>query len=1033
MTAHTIKQQAFVGGRVSAQLLSRHDTAKVAEGALTLNNIYIPRYGAATSRPGTLYLDTMNYQSCVSPWNGSFTYFPGNTISFLGSEYVCLAQGSASPLANPSGWTSIPASAPVRLIKFVFNYTTSYLLVFSVNNIRVYKNGVQVAVALSQMTAYSGATTYQVGDIVSYVGAGYICQAPNTHAVTPGSSTGQQPWKAMVDNGAGNYLLDIPVNYTAGSASTTGNYMLALPQGSLASLQVANLNDVMTVVGQQFAPFQLTRTSDIAWRITPFIAGAALAAPTGVSAVAGTNPSGGASPPSSVVATGGDGAFAKDTYVVCSAGVVFISGPSAIAVSSVGKADAANPVTLSWTNSGTTAIENYLIYKLISGSAYGFIGNTTGPNGPFVDSGITPNGAMPPPALPSGTITFTYVVTAVSSTDGSESLASSSSICIGGTPTDATPNVITWTPVTGASSYNIYSIVNGIPGLIGISLSPTFSDTNIQPNYSVQPPIPYTNADGSLLFQSFGNFPGVVAYFQQRLFLASTVNLPTTVWFSRVGTYNNFNVPTPIVDSGPLEFVIAQDEAQGVIAILDLQKLVIMTGAYEYVCFGNQFNTVTPTAVTLQRHGTNGCRLPLPVVIGNTALYVQSGGNQIRDFRFDIRSYTYTGDDLTVYNADLFQNATINDMAWQKLKDSIVWCAMSNGALYGLTYDQSQNIKAWHTHASGRVENVAVVQEGVNQTLYLTTTRIIGGATVRYLEKLTQREYNDTVLYSDFVGSDCSLVYDGHVTDASTVTATTGTTWAQGQLITLTASVAHFAASDVTNQNTVVMQLLGPTGLVTDQVTFQIFGYTSTTVVTAYCERDVPTWAQSAISVWGKGLTVLTGMTQLIGQSLAIVGDGQVIASPLNTTGPGGSNPYPPIVVNGSGQFTIPQAALVVIAGVPYQCDGQLVPLENSQGETILNKHVVVRECTPIFYNTNGGQFGYDQNHLLPWNQPAWGPPPNKPSSLTWGQPIVPYTGPKRVPVSGDPVEGGGLWFRQQDPLPFSISGVIVTFEVGEG
>lgn len=48
---------------------------------------------------------------------------------------------------------------------------------------------------------------------------------------------------------------------------------------------------------------------------------------------------------------------------------------------------------------------------------------------------------------------------------------------------------LTWNPVAGATSYNIYRCVNGIYGFIGSSDATNFADEKIEPDMSTTPPI----------------------------------------------------------------------------------------------------------------------------------------------------------------------------------------------------------------------------------------------------------------------------------------------------------------------------------------------------------------------------------------------------------------------------------------------------------------------------------------------------------------------------------------------------------------
>lgn len=913
----SLAQRSFSGGVVSPLLISRSDQQKVADGLRVGNNVVIRRFGSAENRPGTLYDDRVGVYAITTPWSNSNTYLINNTVIYNGFPYLSLqdANTGQQPDLATAYWQTLSFQGGARIVRFVFNYDHSYELLFSRNQIAVYKAGVHVTVPIGSTPAYDATKPYVIGNVVKSGAQSYIAREPVPTFVPPVG--GPNYWMPMISlDGGVTFLLTIPVD----SLTIVGTL---IPEESLATLQAVNENDVMTVVSHSFHPFRITRFSDTAWTVTPFAVAISISAP--------------------------------------------------------------------------------------------------------VISSVTSSVA--------GTILFTYVVTSISGTDNAESLASGPASVTGGTPTPSNPNIITWSAVTGAVSYRVYRVLNGIPGLVGITTLTTLSDQNVQPDFAQQPPVQFKNADGTNLFSTMGNWPAAVCFYQQRLILANTVNQPTTFWASRTGSFANFTVSTPIGDSDAMEVVVAGEESQPIVAMLDLQKLIIHTASAEYACTGNQAGTLTPSQVNCILQGTAGARLPRPITIGNTDIFVQARGTKIRDLQFNIQSYTYRGKDLTVFSTNLFAGLTIVAMSWQQNEDSTIWMAMSNGTLYGCTYVEEQAIWAWHTHsfANGFVEDVCVVPDSTNDTVYLIVRRVISGVTVRYLEEFAQREYLDTVFYSDFVATDCSLTYHGTYQDSSLTTATSGG-WTQSDLITLNLYIFEpntFAASDVTNGNLVVATLYdATTGQAIDRVTFSIITFVNAQQVKGYPQRAVPVWAQGTIASAGKAATHFSGFSQLAGQSISVLADGQVQACPLAyTPTPNGPNrTYPDIIVGNDGTFVIPRPALVVSAGLPVQWDMQTMPLENAQGETILNKHIIVKEVCPIVYYSRPAQCGQDQYHLLPMTFPKGPNPP--PYQNGW--PPAPYTGPIRQTIQGASQSTGQVWLRGVLPLPWGMSGLIVTAEIGD-
>lgn len=772
------------------------------------------------------------------------------------------------------------SSTTKRLVPFETAVDQGVLLEFGANYIRFYKNGEAILAPISG-GAYSSGTTYALGAAVTYSGATYVSlKAINTNN-QPDTSTA---WWAPYSTGTGGQLqITTPV-----------------PQGSLTTLQSAQINDLMYLADQGVYPQVLSHYGDTEWSIANIALGPGIDPPTNVMASAGTAGSG----------------------------------------------------------------------------------------------------------------TYTYVVTTVSKT-GAESIASATTgVAIGGQPTNNNPNVITWTanPDPNTQSYNVYLSTNGVYAFIGNTGGLAFNDGGIIASTEQQPPVKMD------MLATTSDYPAVVSAYQQRLCLANTVNEPQSVWMSTQGVYTSFMTVIPLVDNQSIKFVIAGTHRQYVRALVDLGKLIVHTSNNEYVAQGNQFGAVTPTATTLVVQGSAGCAAVPPVTIGNSDVFLQQGATRLNDLQYDVRTFAYGGKDLTKIATDLFRGRTIVAMAWQRLPHSIVWCVLDNGTMAGLTYVRDDDMWAWHLHTftNGAVENVCVVPEGASSTLYLLIRRTVSGATKRYIERLAARDLIDTTFFTDAVFADCSLTYDGRNTGSRTMTLTTSAGWTTTDLLTITASSSYFSPSDVGN-NIVIQQIDSTTGQVADFVTVKILAYTSGFQVNGQPLGTVSAWAQNAPTTsWGKAVKSFSGIDHLEGQSLAVLADGNVVASPLK--------PNLPVVTVTGGAFTLTEPAMVVTAGLPIQMDVETLPVENAQGETILNKRIAVREATPVFYRSRDGLYGQDAQHLNAWKQPKSSAP---------GYPDDAVTGPYRVPINGAPQRTGQVHIRHVDPVPWSISAIIVTGEIG--
>ncbi len=659
---------------------------------------------------------------------------------------------------------------------------------------------------------------------------------------------------------------------------------------------------------------------------------------------------------------------------------------------------------------------------------------------------------------PSGSTlhTFQYGVTAISAATGEESVISNPVTCLGNPPSDGVagngpPNTVAWAAVPGAASYKVYLLNGsygtgntgvGVPGLVGTTTSLAFADTGLIPNEAAQPPVPLP------ILQTINDYPAVCGFFGQRFLIGNTANQPQSFWGTRVQQFANMNESTPLQDDDAFLEVLAGNEVQFIEAFVDLGKLIIHTSNAEYVCQGSLgTGALTASAVNAVVQGGNGATGIQPVVIGNTDIYIQALGNIVRDFRFDIYSNQYNGKDISIFTPDLFIGRTVVQMAWQQVKDSIVWMVMSDGSLLTLTYIREENVWEWGTHDTGSGTDaflgVICVPESGQDVVYVLVDR---NGTVG-IEKIAKRDIQDTAWLTDALFTDGGQVFDGRNATATTLTLATQTGgWTAGDVFTLTASAPTFAAADAAAgnaqglANVFLLRQVSALGYDTSRLYFVTATYISSTQIQVTTNAAVPAWAQAiALTTWGKAVHAFSGITQLNGRAIAILGDGSILASPLNPQVP---NPYPTVTVAG-GAFVIPGAqagadplrynAMVVCAGLPMVAQMATLPLENQKGDSILGRQIKVDEITATFYQSRGGFYGQlpgpgDPLVLKPWKQ-------RRLEAL--GSPTALFSGSVRVnALAGNwGVKGQGtgqVVIQQPDPLPLGISGITTVAEVGD-
>lgn len=494
-------------------------------------------------------------------------------------------------------------------------------------------------------------------------------------------------------------------------------------------------------------------------------------------------------------------------------------------------------------------------------------------------------------------------------------------------------------------------------------------------------------------------YPGAVAYHKQRLIFGGTVNAPNNLWMSGVGARTFFGKSNPILDDESITLALDTTEVNAVRHLLSLSDLIVLTSSSEQLVNGKDNSLLASEPPVAKVQGYSGSSKVRPIIIQNTAIFVQDMGSVVRSLQYNLDTDSFTGIDLTARSPHLFRNKSIVDWSFQKHPLSVIWCIMSDGGLNGFTFMQEQKVYAWHRHdTDGTFESVCSIREGNETATYLVTRRLVNGTYRRYTERFASRTFS-TIEDAFFV--DAGLTYDGRNTSATTITVTGGTTWDSPEVLTLTASTPIFLATDVTNQN----QITFVNGNVTYR--FDISGFTSSTVVSAIPTKMVGVnWRNVARTDWRFARKTFRNLNHLEGKTLAVLSEGN----------------YVPGLVVANGMVTLPRAGAVVHLGLPYSAEIETLDMAQPAGQTkaksvnIPRLFLTVQESRAVFVATTAygtsGDLVADKFVEIKQRNPSMGYDPAIPAE----------TDVFEVLTNGSWSNKGRIAIRQPYPLPITIN-----------
>ena len=383
--------RSFAGGELSPEMFGRIDDQKFQTGAAKLRNFIALPQGPAVNRPGTKFVREVK-----------------------------------------------DSTKKTRLIPFTYSTTQTMVLEFGQGYIRFHTQGETLLAGTG--AAYNGATSYVVGDMVSYGGSNYYCILAST----------------------GN----LPTNVTYWFLISSPAYEIPSPylEADLFGIHHVQSSDVLTLVHPNYAPRELRRLGATKWTLVkiPFVP--SVTTPSGVA----------------VTASRGE-AF--------NINAITLANPGSITLSSEHQFVVGDSVYISGVGGMTQLADSFYVVNTSATPVLSVKNYTTGvPVNTTAFTAYTSGGT-----IEYGSKIFdivnSYVVTAIGANGVDESLASTSASVTNNLYVNGAFNTITWSSVSGAIRYNIYKIQSGLYGYIGQTQALSFTDDNIAPDMGITTPI----------------------------------------------------------------------------------------------------------------------------------------------------------------------------------------------------------------------------------------------------------------------------------------------------------------------------------------------------------------------------------------------------------------------------------------------------------------------------------------------------------------------------------------------------------------
>jgi hypothetical protein len=321
------------------------------------------------------------------------------------------------------------------------------------------------------------------------------------------------------------------------------------------------------------------------------------------------------------------------------------------------------------------------------------------------------------------------------------------------------------------------------------------------------------------LYSATTGYPRCIRFFQDRFVAAGPTSFPQKVSFGQVGQYTATSItfkPTAtdgvVADDNGFDRTIPSGSVNEIRWIgEDPRGLLVGTSAGEWVISSGQISgSLAPDDAYQKEISLVGSIAHQPAKINNVTIFAQARGRKLYQVAYSLSDDNLLSTDLSVMSEHITRSG-IKEMAYQQEPINVVWMALNNGRLIGMTFLPEQKVIGWHKHiiggTSAAVKSISSIPspDDGKDDLWLIVSRTINGGTKQYVEYMASYYDADDTAQEDAVVVDSALIYDG-----ASATTITGLWHLEGQTLKLLVNGAAHPDVVVTN-GTITLEVAATT------------------------------------------------------------------------------------------------------------------------------------------------------------------------------------------------------------------------------
>jgi hypothetical protein len=236
-------------------------------------------------------------------------------------------------------------------------------------------------------------------------------------------------------------------------------------------------------------------------------------------------------------------------------------------------------------------------------------------------------------------------------------------------------------------------------------------------------------------------WPRAIAESDQRLIYGGTAAYPRGIWASRIGDPIDFERGIEADDAFAFNIAAARKRLNAILWIEEgASGLHIGTSGGTTTARPTDTGlSLGPTTTTFLRGERKTAAPILPEVVDGEPVFVSASRRKLHGLQYRLDDDRVRADEIS-QNARHILSPGVAAMAWQEEPWRVLWFALADGELAGLTLYAEQQVFAFHRHAlcGGKVRSLAVkpTADGAGEELWLAVERQVEGQTRVFVERM---------------------------------------------------------------------------------------------------------------------------------------------------------------------------------------------------------------------------------------------------------------------------------------------------------